>query len=513
MTKRVDGLGRRDVLRLGAVGGVSWLGAGAGAAGCGDPAFLAGPFAHGVASADPATDRIRIWTRISIPEGESPGSDIQLTATVARDEALTDVVAVEQVTARADADHTVELEVAGLEPDTTYFYGFDDGIQNSPLGRTRTAPSGTTSAVRFAFTSCASYAHGFFHSYARIAERTELNFVLHLGDYIYEYENGGYGSRRAYDPPHELLSLSDYRRRYAHYRRDPDVALLHGAHPLVVVWDDHEIANDAWVDGAFEHDPATEGPWEERKQAATQAHREWLPRREKEPGSLVRCLQFGDLLDLFVLDTRQVGRIRRPESKAEAELPGRRILGDAQREGLLRDLRASKARWKVVAQSVQFSPHPEFWNFDAWDGYVEERRLILEAFAEEPVEGVLFLCGDGHKSFADDLPLDPWDTERYRPESGEGSLAVELMTPAAVSPNLFGSDARDFEATVRAQSPHTKWVEAESRGYWTVEATESRVVADLFLVAGIESPMGGSERHAARFEVRAGETWLRRVPL
>jgi alkaline phosphatase D len=461
-------------------------------------------FPYSVAAADPTTEALTFWTRIA---GASGPEEVRLVVAYGPD--LEGVVATELALAEAAHDFTVELRVEGLEAGRDHFYAFEVAAERSPIGHARTAP--TSGPVRLAFTCCASYAHGFFHTYRRIAEREDLDAVVHLGDYIYEYADGVYGDVRGYDPPHECLSLDDYRRRYAHYRRDADLVSVHQAHAVVVTWDDHELANNAWLGGSIEHGPG-EGTWAARRAAATQAHREWLPRHEPFAGSLYRQLVFGDV-ELFVLDTRLEGRDPPPQSDADAARPGRTLLGAAQREAFLTGLRTSQARWKVVAQSVQMSPHHhDFWNHDAWDGFGDERRRILETIRDEGIENVFFVCGDGHKSFADDLPVDPFDASVYDPATGVGSIATELMTPPVSSPHLFGAQARGEEARVLRQSPHTKLVDAEARGYWLVELDEARARAELWHVPDVEDPSGGVERRAAVFEVRDGEGRLRRVP-
>ena len=459
---------------------------------------ITGRFRHGVASFDPAPDRVLVWTHLADATSDEP-----LTLIVARDEALEDELMRAELVARADEGSTVQAELEGLDPDTAYFFAFETASERSPVGRARTAPSGAR-AIRLAFASCASYAHGFFHAYARIAER-DVDAVVHLGDYIYEYGDGTYGSLRGYDPPHEILSLPDYRRRYAHYRLDPDLAALHARHSMIVTWDDHELANNAHRGGAIEHDPVTEGPWDARIAAATRAHREWLPRREEVPGSLYRRLSFGPTLELFVLDTRLEGRSPPPLDEADARSPARSILGAAQRERFLAELRASSATWKLVPHSVQLSPHTSYWNHDAWDGYANDRRLVLEAIRDAAIEGVIFVCGDGHKSFADELPV---DLAAYDPATGAGSVAVELMAPGITSPHAFGDDARAQEDAVRASSPHTRFVDCESRGYWVVELDGERAVLELYFVDDVEDALAGEERLAARFEVVLAEARL-----
>jgi alkaline phosphatase D len=459
-------------------------------------------FPHGVASADPTSSSVRVWTRV-----ESSADREVLRLVIANDEGLCDVIAELDAVASAEDDHTVQVEVTGLAPARTYFYAFELGAERSPVGRART--TGPTDRVRLGFTCCASLAHGWLHTYGALAAH-ELDAVVHLGDYVYEYENGRYGSLRGYEPSHATLTLDDYRLRYGQYRREPPLQELHARHTTIVTWDDHEIANNAWSGGSIEHDDALSGPYAARRDAATRAHAEWIPMGRGPAGERFRRFAWGELAELFVLDTR-MERDAPPRDEAEAAAPGRSILGAAQREWLFAGLRASTARWKLIASGVQVSPHAEFWNFDAWDGYADERRLLLERLEEEAIAGVIVVCGDGHKSFADDLARDPYDPAIYDPATGRGALAVELMTPAASSPNLFGREARDFEAWVRSASPHTHFVDAESRGYWTLELSAERALATLRFVEGIERPTGGDERVAAVFEVRPDRPGLVRV--
>src|SRR5574341_1124402 len=247
---------------------------------------------HGVASADPLTDRVVIWTRATAADG----APTPVGWVMARDPELRDVVASGTLTADAAHDHTVSVDVTGLEPDTTYFYGFEAQGESSPIGRTRTLPA-AADHIRFAMVSCAKFNAGFFNAYARIADRNDLVFLLHLGDYIYEASNTppptqtpGADIGRPFDPLHECVTLDDYRTRYAQYRRDPDVQKLHAAHPIIATVDDHEFADGAWREGADNHKPEW-GPWEERKAIAFQAKWEWVPGRLPDPSDPTRVFR------------------------------------------------------------------------------------------------------------------------------------------------------------------------------------------------------------------------------
>src|SRR5215211_6344067 len=263
-------------------------------------------FDHGVASGDPLADAIVLWTRVTT---DAERADVGWV--LARDAALCDVVAQGSAVADAARDHTVHIDVGGLEPGTAYHYAFTAGDERSPVGRTRTLPGDGAQRVRFAMCSCAKFNAGFFNAYARIAEHHDLDFVLHLGDYIYEASNKPPASQtpgadigRPFDPLGECRTLEEYRTRYAQYHCDPDVQKLHSALPIIATLDDHELADGAWSGGSTEHHPEQHGPWEARRDAALQARWEWLPARQPDPldpTRVFRDVRLGGLADLLLL--------------------------------------------------------------------------------------------------------------------------------------------------------------------------------------------------------------------
>ncbi len=267
-------------------------------------------FRHGVASGDPDADSVVIWTRVT-PADDVPA---QLRWTVARDPELADVVAMGDAEATQDTDNTAQADIGGLQPGTSYWYAFEWDGERSPIGRTRTLPGAEVEHLRFAVVSCAKFNAGFFNGYARIAERDDLNFVLHLGDYIYEAsqtppasQTPGADIGRPFEPLNECVTLDDYRTRYNQYRRDPDTQAFHHAHPMIATLDDHEFADGAWRGGADEHKPERDGPWEARREAAFRARREWIPQRLPDPAQpdrVWRSVNFGELADLFLIDKR-----------------------------------------------------------------------------------------------------------------------------------------------------------------------------------------------------------------
>ena len=240
------------------------------------------PFYHGVASGDPLSDRVIIWTRVT----PDTATHVEVNWTMATDTAFQNIVGEGQVTTSAENDFTVKVDVSGLSPATTYYYYFTALEGNSVIGRTRTTPtSDEVDHVRFAVVSCSNYQAGYFHAYRNIGNRRDLDAVIHLGDYIYEYGSGegtyGFDSalNRENVPSTEIIELADYRTRYSLYRLDPDLRKAHQQHPFIAVWDDHETANDAYTDGAENHNQG-EGEWTDRKSAALKAYYEWMPVRD-----------------------------------------------------------------------------------------------------------------------------------------------------------------------------------------------------------------------------------------
>ncbi|MCX6139921.1 MAG: alkaline phosphatase D family protein, partial [Candidatus Kapabacteria bacterium] len=327
------------------------------------------PFYHGVASGDPLSDRVIIWTRVT-PENGATSVDVRYT--VATDTGLINVVRSGQVATSSERDYTVKIDVVGLQPGTVYYYGFSAFDRHSLTGRTRTTKQSDVDHVRLAVVSCSNYPAGFFNAYGRIADRNDLDAILHLGDYIYEYDadtasyGGLTGKRlgRSHEPDAELITLTDYRTRYSQYHLDPDLIRAHQQHPMIHIWDDHESANDSYTDGAENHQP-NEGEWSVRKAISKRVCYEWLPTRENPENVLYRGFSFGSLVDLFMLDTRLDGRDKQvnnvgegaPQaSKDSLNNPDRRIISAAQYSWLTDELKQSSSTWRLIGNQVMFSP-------------------------------------------------------------------------------------------------------------------------------------------------------------
>ncbi len=483
-------------------------------------------FAHGVASGDPLSDRVILWTRL---DGVDDG--VEVSWVVAASPELAPIVAEGTATVAADADFTVKVDAEGLEPGTTYYYAFFTESARTVIGRTKTLPTGRVDRARVAFTSCSNYGNGWFHAYRNIAERTDLDLWIALGDYIYEYSEQAYSDPsidRPLMPPTECLTLEDYRTRYAHYRGDPDLQEIHRQHPLIVVWDDHEVANNAYKDGAENHTPETEGDYQMRRKAGTRAFVEWLPIRVSTaelPPKIYRAFQFGDLFDLLMLDTRHIARDKQAGSDEGGDVgsedmwtdPNRHLLGEAQQDWLLAELSASQERetkWRVIGNQVIFSPVNDFRNgtilySDFWDGYQASRNAVTNHILTNGIDNVVFLTGDIHSSWALDVPRDPKTEGAYDPATGEGSYAVEMVGPSVTSQALENTSlATVAPGLLKTGNPHLHEVEVTRKGYVLVDITKERVQGEWYFQDDVKAPDARGESLAFAYACASGSAHL-----
>jgi alkaline phosphatase D len=495
--------------------------------------LVANTFNHGVASGDPLQDRVILWTRIT-PAGAP--SSVAVDYVVATDEQLQHVVMRGSAITSDLADYTVKVDPTGLLAGTTYFYRFSVGTLHSPTGRTKTLPSGDVSRLKIAVLSCSSLSHGLFNAYRRVAERADIDVVVHLGDYIYEYGSGQYGTARPYEPAHEIVTLSDYRQRHAQYKRDPDLMALHAQHAMINVWDDHETANNSYRDGAENHN-AGEGDWNTRVAAALQALYEWMPIRQSSVDlrNNFRTFRIGNLVDLVMLETRLVARdLELPAPLAAPDLPGvavfkqteafsdptRTLLGTEQETWLIDQLRTSTAKWRLVGQQVMFgqlkvvgAPNAKgtslYLNPDQWDGYAPARSRLHAALAGDErnaaIDNVVLLTGDIHTSWAMDISPDPNNPLVYDPLTGAGSLAVEFVGTSVTSPGL--AQLQQVQDVLRTQNPHIKYVDLASKGYLLLDITHERVNGEFWYVDTIAT-LSANETFAKAFAVADGQNRL-----
>lgn len=499
-------------------------------------------FLHGIASGDPRADSVILWTRVSVDSSRA----VKVHWHIAEDRGMTRIVASGRIRTDASKDFSVKVDADGLPAGSTLFYQFMAADQRSAVGRTRTLPSGSVDIAKLAVVSCANHPAGFFNVYREIAGRPDLDAVVHLGDYIYEYGFKGYASEKAEslgripEPVTELRTLLDYRLRHAQYKKDPDSQAMLASLPMIAVWDDHEIANDTWRKGAEGHQE-DDGKWHTRRNAAIQAYYEWMPIRGKPRGSRTRIFRefrYGDLASLIMLDTRLYGRDRQPnagpdvdEESIESALddPRRRMLGREQERWLRRRLKnASDTTWQVLGQQVLVtelisanleplvdpngpsSISKEFLQsiierskdnppsvLDTWDGYPLAREDLyadLGSYATNPV----VLSGDFHTNLAADLI----------PKNADRPVAVEFMTGTVSSPVLADvlpeyepNSVRD--ATLE-QNPSVKYLDTKHRGWLCLTLTKERCSGDWYLIDNILS-RDYKSWHAKTLTVRAGE--------
>jgi alkaline phosphatase D len=454
------------------------------------------PFYHGVASGDPLTDRVIIWTRVTPAQDH----DIDVKWTVADDVSFKNIIRSGNVTASAKHDYTVKVDVTDLLPGTRYYYRFNALGAFSITGITKTMPSENVDSLKFVVLTGSNYEHGYFNAYGRVADRKDIDAVIHTGDYIYEYPSGKYGSSsfdpapdRSVIPDRELVELEDYRLRYSHYRLDENLRRAHQNHPFLVVWDDHEIANDCYVDGAQNHQPEMEGDWEKRKNAAKTAYFEWMPIRGEK---VYRTISSGPLAKLFLLDERLAGRTKQLK-KDDPELNdcNRTILGTEQYDWFIDNLSQSDESWKLIVSQVNFS----HWNVqrthikmpkqkDKWTGYPCERDKILQSVIDNQLENVVILSGDNHSSMAFEITDGIFDGYKSKDYNDYLPIAVEFVAPSMTSANYDYFTTVDSAKAIERMymndpmNKYFKYVDLTNHGYLLITVTEAQVKADWYFI-------------------------------
>lgn len=441
-------------------------------------------FQHGVASGDPHSTSVVLWTRVT-----QAGSDpVPVFWDMATDPAFEHRVAAGWAEATAERDFTVKLIAGGLQAGTTYYYRLRALGRTAPLGRTRTLPTGPTAQVRLAFGSCAEIQSAWYHAYRHVAARSDLDAFVFLGDYLYEY---GLRPQRVRDtePPYEITSLDDYRTRYAFYRRDPDLQEAHRQHPWIAVWDDHEVANNSWTGGDSHGDSGA--VYRARRDAGVQAWHEWLPCRTgalaggegaaaDDGFAIYRRFDFGDLVRLTMLETRLVAREEpvNPNNPVGVDAPARQLMGATQQAWLQEQFDDATQAWMVLGQQVMMGPLTDGLspiNYDQWDGYPAARQAVYDAARSRPDMGFVVLTGDIHSSWGMELP-----GEAYDAESSAGAVGVEFVTPGIGS--VFPGSLEQLVDVAKLANPHIRYGDVSHRGYTVVDFTAKRVRGTWFHV-------------------------------
>jgi alkaline phosphatase D len=493
-------------------------------------------FTHNVASGEPGSDSMLLWTRY-VP---AVGNDmVRLEAEVALDPGFTKVVSGGSVRTGPYRDWTAKITADGLRPGTVYWYRFiaPDGAR-SPVGRTKTLPEGDAARFGLGVFSCSNLPYGWFTAYGHAAGRSDLDLWLHTGDYIYEYgpasiREADWAAGRVLEPTHEMVAITDYRLRYACYRTDPDLQRLHQMAPMVGYWDDHETTNDDWEGGAQNHQPGTEGDWNARRAAAMQVYREWMPVSE-EPWKAYRL---GSLATLYRTESRMLGRTQpadigsayraaNPDAALRAlrdgawQDPSATMLGSEQESWLAHALKANvrSTAWQIVgtgtiigrtlmpADAVDWL-RPDanervvnsykdcirssklglpMW-MDRWDGYPAARSRLLKA-AQAADADLVMLAGDSHNAWAYAL------VEDGRP------AGVEFAGHSITSGGIEGAMAADPKVVAQgfvAANPELKWADTSRRGYMMLDITPQRVTGEWLFMQTIKArntAIAGSHR-------------------
>ena len=453
-------------------------------------AWRSNPFALGVASGRPRSDSVVLWTRVLFSdEDRAAGTEaLRVQVEVFADAALQRRVQKTEVVTDDARGHSVHVHLQHLQPSTDYWYRFKQGDALSVVGHTRTAPAlnADVRQLRIALSSCQHYEQGLFVAHQDIAQQ-QLDFVLFMGDYIYESSNPQYAVRQ--HKGDEPKTLTEYRERYEQYKRDPMLQAAHAAHPWVLMWDDHEVVNDY----ANDQDRKYTDPQQmlKRRAAAYQAYFEHQPLLlgpdAKDPASmrLYDQLSWGKLADVWTLDCRQYrsaqacrdpvrGGGRMVVQCDELSDPSRSMLGQAQEAWLSASLSASKRTWKLVAQATQISstsvPTPggrAYWN-DAWDGYPEARKRLLQTVVDAKLKNVVTLGGDVHCNVAANLRLEP-----NNPQSP--IVASEFVTTSITSRGLGDKPMR----LIRESNVDLLHSRSDERGYSLITVTPSEVRCDF----------------------------------
>ena len=497
-------------------------------------------FLHGVASGDPDHHSIVIWTRVS-------GSDepVEVYWEVATNPDFKDIVVHGRTTTTRYRDHTVKALAAGLRAGSTYYYRFRANNQVSVTGRMRTLPKGQLDHLGLALVSCSNFAFGYFNPYDAIANDSDIDFVLHLGDYIYEYGRNGWGGDtasklgREHEPPHEIVTLSDYRQRHAQYKTDLGSQAMHAAHPILLVWDDHESTNNPWLNGAQNHQEPSEGLWRDRRDAALRAYYEWMPLREPEIDEprekLWRHFQFGTLATLTTLETRHTGRAKQIDyrdhienihTQTDAEWFKDEILAKPNRTMLSQEMESFLAikvkesveeqiPWRLIGNPVPIANMPVpnlaehgielpnqqaavdsanpnlLWKgrfnlpfyLDTWDGYPWARERFYNLCAASGATDLIVLTGDSHSFWSNTLQ-----------DGAKRQMGVEIGTAGVSSPGDFIEQGFDPHTAARIDQifaeeiEEVRWTDNLHQGYVKLRLSEKAIQTSYIAVSTVSEP-------------------------
>ncbi len=468
------------------------------------------PFYHGVASGDPLADRVMLWSRITL---DPPVSPVSVNWEIATDTGFTNVVNNGTIYSDSSKDYTIKIDAVGLQQNTWYYYRFSYDTFKSVTGRTRTLPTGSITNLRFAVASCQDYQKGYYNAHRHLSQRNDIDAVLFLGDYTYENGLDSIVNGRYHEPANKTIQLSEYRIRQSLYKLDPDLQEAHRQYPWIAVWDDHETANNAYTNGAKNHDTISDGSWYNRKVNGVITYDQWMPVRVPDPNDtfkIFRKFTWGNLADLNILDTRLYDRDK------QVVIPGsqfvsttdttlldstRTMVGPEQFNWLENSLDSSQAQWQIIGQQVimtplvlpaGFQPTPVIINSDQWDGYPYERQKFYDHVISHNIQNVVVLTGDIHTAWANDLPLAGYDSLNRQNSVGVEFVAASISSSNDKIPPIVN------QSFIYSLAQHVRYVELVLHGYYVLDITPARAQADFVYVSNVLTK---------NFTVSDGESW------
>ncbi len=454
-------------------------------------------FQYGVASGDPGTNGVLLWTHISVKDSTKI-ADIKLE--VATDSFFQNIVQSKKTKALPKNDHCIKEWVDDLLPGTNYFYRFKNKNETSPVGRTQTLPR-KTDTVRLAIVNCSKYEGGFFNVYDAVSKMEGLNGVVHLGDYIYE-DGGGQKpylpiikkTGRKHKPSHELVTLNDYRTRYKQHRNDTMLQRLHHRYPMINIWDDHEIANDSWKGGVKGSIGDKQGngnsdKWKQRVKNAIKAYGEWIPINKNPKESIYRSFQFGNLLNLNMLDTRACCRTKQAISKKKLDsiAPHSSLLGDEQLDWLKSSITQTNTIWNLIGNQVlvarkYLGKNNDYIELDQWTGYPKDRSKFLDFISKHTEDNIIITTGNVHNAFHFELLGD--ENEK------KGKLIAHEFAPGSISSGNTGvkktvEERKQDSIDLIQKNPHLKWFDLIKHSFIVMEFTKDKAQIDFYQVSTV----------------------------
>jgi len=436
------------------------------------------PFIHGVASGDASDNSVIIWTRIT-PKIKM--RSLSAIWEIAIDSAFTKIIKTGEYQTLPEDDYVVKIKVQGLKPATQYFYRFKSKNIYSPIGKTKTLPAKNQHVNNYSavFFTGSNYNAGFFNAYTVVYKKENIDAVFHMGDYFYEYENNRYGNnpKRQLKPENECVTLQDYRTRFSHYRMDKWLRLLHQKCCWYVEWDDHEFANNAYNEGAENHQPE-EGNWIERKNNALKAYNEWMPLELNKKNSVYRSFDIGKLAKFIMLDSR----LSRTYQKVNANDTSKTLLGKKQLQWMFDEiLQAQKdsVKWIFLMSQVMFA-HIQIAgspiNNDQWDGYHYERNEILDFVDKHNVKNLIIVSGDIHSSWANII------------KTPGGITIPEFITPSVTSPSVSKPVGALSNVFIKTLWPDVKYVDLARKGYMKIDIKQDKIKVTWQFLKTIKEP-------------------------